>query len=138
MEGLAPYMNGLMKSFKQLDPQLFYSGIVYRRCRLTSTQLDFYQEETIFIWSAFTSTTIEFRAGDVDTFGRSLFIITIPEDKKQYAIQLESVSAVPTEREVLLLPNIAYEVMAVKKGLDVQYENVEVVIELSVSYVCIS
>eukprot|EP01123_Difflugia_compressa_P008520 TRINITY_DN2561_c0_g1_i1.p1 TRINITY_DN2561_c0_g1~~TRINITY_DN2561_c0_g1_i1.p1 ORF type:complete len:179 (+),score=44.56 TRINITY_DN2561_c0_g1_i1:123-659(+) len=40
------------------------------------------------------------------------------------------------EKEVLLLPNVGYKSMGVKRGKDVSYDNVKVQIDLEVMYVC--
>jgi len=133
MEQLSPFINGLMQSFRYLDPIVYYCGTVYRRCKLNERGLEFYKKGIMFIWSAFTSTTVEF--SPEANFGDILFIIRVPEDKKQYAIKLEEVSDFPLEKEVLLLPNIGYRVLNVDR--ETTYWNVKVAIELSVAYICV-
>jgi len=133
MEQLASFINGLMQSFRYLDPTVYYCGTVYRRCKLNEKGLEFYKKGIMFIWSAFTSTTTEF-SPDAN-FGDILFIIHVPEDKKQYAIKLEEISDFPMEKEVLLLPNIGYRIQNVER--ETNYHNVRVAIELNVAYVCL-
>jgi len=136
MSTLAPFMNGLMKSYKVLGNDENYSGIVYRRTKLTPKGLGFYKKGTQFIWSAFTSTTVEF--SPMNNFGDILFVISIPDHMKFYALNLENISSFPTEREVLLLPNIGYRVNSISQGPNATYPNTTTVIELEVSYVCIA
>jgi len=59
---LAPYMNALMNVYKELgdEENNYYSGIVYIRMKLIPTLLAFYQNDVNFVWSGFTSTSIEF------------------------------------------------------------------------------
>jgi len=136
MVSLAPYMKALIQSYKNLegDETNFYSGIVYRRTKLTPKGLEFYKPNIHFVWSAFTSTAIEFNPSG--EFGSILFEITIPENFKKYALCLENVSAFPTEREVLMLPNIAYRVVKFENNSD-QYLNTTCVIKVSIEYICL-
>jgi len=138
MISVAPFMNGLMKSYKLLgnDSSYFFSGIVYRRTKLTPKGLEFYKTGMQFIWSAFTSTTVEFC--ESNNFGDILFVISIPDHMKCYALSLEGVSQFPTEREVLLLPNIGYFVKSISNGPNPKYPNTTTVIELEVAYVCVA
>jgi len=82
MKVIAPYMNGLMKSYeylKQIDG-FFFEGVVYRRTKLVEKDLDFYKPNRQFVWSAFTSTTTTFDPSS--NFGDVLFVITIPPKYK--------------------------------------------------------
>jgi len=92
IEILAPFMNALMKSYKEMegDDGNYYTGITYRRTKLTAKLLQFYQPDVQFVWSAFTSTAMEFTTED--TFGDVLFIISVPEKFKIYALNLENIS----------------------------------------------
>jgi len=136
MVSLAPFMNGLMKSYKLLgnDSSYFFSGIVYRRTKLSPKRLEFYKKGMQFVWSAFTSTTVEFC--ESNDFGDVLFVILVPDHMKCYALSLETVSQYPEEREVLLLPNIGYFVKSISHGSNPMYPNTTSVIELEVAYVC--
>uniref|UniRef100_A0A6B2KXZ3 SAM domain-containing protein n=1 Tax=Arcella intermedia TaxID=1963864 RepID=A0A6B2KXZ3_9EUKA len=134
---LSPYMKGLMSSYHYLShqPQLFYHGVVYRRTKLQPKDLEFYKLNTLFVWSAFTSTTSVFDPSA--SFGDILFVITIPEKFKQYSLNIQSVSDFKSEEEILLLPNIGYKVHQVQKGPLEKYPNTSYIIEILVSYVCI-
>eukprot|EP01124_Arcella_intermedia_P016352 TRINITY_DN22940_c0_g1_i1.p1 TRINITY_DN22940_c0_g1~~TRINITY_DN22940_c0_g1_i1.p1 ORF type:complete len:430 (-),score=70.89 TRINITY_DN22940_c0_g1_i1:42-1310(-) len=131
---LAPFMNGLMQSFKYMDEGWYYSGTLYRRARITEKDIEFYSPKTMFVWSSFTSTRTEFSRDS--SFGEVLFIIRIPEDKKPFALRIEKVSDFPEEKEVLVLPNVGFEVLSVKKGVS-EWENTSYVIEIQVSYICV-
>jgi hypothetical protein len=138
MENMAPLINGLMQSYRNLGDTYYFSGIVYRRSRLTEKAISFYSPGKSFIWSAFTSTTVEFSSDD--QFGDVLFEIFIPDERKQFALYLENISSFPSEREVLLLPNIGYQVKSIIRGDQVDrtiYPKVNVIISLNVSFVCI-
>jgi len=137
IEVLAPCMNGLIKSYHYLhDPKYFFGGIVYRRTRFVQdSDLNFYQPKKQFIWSAFTSTTTAF--DPIGEFGDILFVITIPEKYKKYALNVQHVSDFSHEQEVLLPPNIGYIVTGVQQGLT-EYQNSKVVIQVVVSYVCVT
>jgi len=115
---------------------IFFSGIVFRRTKLTSKGLEFYKKGMQFIWSAFSSTTVEFCASN--NFGDILFVISIPDHMKFYALSLEGISQFPNEREVLLLPNIGYFVKSISNGPNPLYPNTTTVIELEVAYVCVA
>jgi len=108
---LAPYMNGLIKSYQYLDdPKYFFAGTVYRRTKIIQdADLNFYQPKKQFIWSAFTSTTTEF--DPIGKFGDILFVITIPEKYKKFALNVQYISNFPNEQEVLLPPNIGFTVI---------------------------
>jgi len=135
MEKMASYINGLMQSYRYVGSSYYYSGTVYRRSKLSEKDLSFYTPGKYFCWSAFTSTTVQFTPTEL--FGDVLFIIMIPDDKKQYALNLENISDFPEEREVLLLPNIGFKVYSISNGNEI-YSNVKIIISLSVEYVCIS
>jgi len=137
MEVLAPYMNGLIKAYQHLDdPKYFYGGIVYRRTRfIQDSDFNFYVPNKQFVWSAFTSTTTAF--DPIGTFGDILFVITIPEKYKKYALNVQTVSDFKNEQEILLLPNIGYKVTRVQQGPMIEFQNSKVVIEIVVSYVCV-
>jgi len=138
MENMAPLINGLMQSYRNLGDTYYFSGIVYRRSRLTEKAISFYSPGKSFIWSSFTSTTVEFSAED--EFGDVLFEIFIPDERKQFALYLENISSFPSEREVLLLPNVGYQVKSIISGNQVdltKYPKVKVIISLNVSFVCI-
>jgi len=138
IETLAPFMNALMRSYKEMegDEGNFYTGITYRRTRLTPKFLQFYQPDVQFVWSAFTSTAIEFTTDE--KFGDVLFIISVPEKFKIYALNLENISVFPTEREVLLLPNIGFQVASIEKGPTDAFPNISTIIKIVVAYVCVS
>jgi len=126
-----------MRSYKWLknDGDNF-SGKVFRRTFMTQKGLEFYKPDLIFVWSSFTSTTMDFSPSS--EFGDILFVIQIPENLKKYALVLENVSAFPLEREVLLLPNVGFSVKSVKKGPTGEFPNTSVVVEIDVSFVCVS
>jgi len=135
MELLAPYMKVLIESYKifkgDKDEMTFYEGEneVYRRTKLTPKGLEYYKPDVNFVWSSFTSTSIEFSPyGD---FGNVLFEITIPKKFKEAALCLENVSAFPQEREVLLLPNIAYKVTSVGSNTS-KFSNTDHVINVEI------
>jgi len=71
-------------------------------------------------------------------FGDILFVIHIPENLKKYALVLETVSAFPLEREVLLLPNVGFRVKSVEKGPTDDFPNTSAIVEINVSFVCVS
>jgi hypothetical protein len=108
METMAPIINGLMQSYRNLGEKYYYFGTVFRRSRLNEDAISFYCLGKSFIWSAFTSTTVIFPFDD--QFGDILFEIMIPNERKQFALNLENISSFPFEKEVLLLPNIGYQV----------------------------
>jgi len=137
MSMLSPFMNALMRSYQWLTKDNDnFSGTVYRRTSMTQNGLDFYKPETIFVWSSFTSTTVDFIP--LCDFGDILFVINIPHNLRKYALFLENVSAYPLEREVLLLPNVAFIVKSVNKGPTREYPNTSTIVHLEVSYVCVS
>ena len=102
---------------------------LYRRTKLTADQQSKYSEGTKFIWTGFTSTSLE------DTnpeFGPHLFVISIPHKFLSKLPKLDSVSAFPEEHEVLLPCNIGLAVTStgpstrpgttLEVALKVQYE----------------
>jgi len=137
IEYLAPYMNGLLKSNQYLiDPKYFFAGIVYRRTRFfKDSDLTHYIPNTTFIWSAFTSTTIEF--DPIGKFGDILFVIKIPEKWRKYALNVQSVSDFSEEQEILLPPNICYTVTEIHHDPK-EYPNSNVVIHITATYICIT
>jgi len=137
MSMLAPFMNALMRAYQWLNKdEDNFSGTVFRRTFMTQKGLEFYKPGMIFIWSSFTSTTMDFSASC--EFGDILFVIDIPSNLKKYALVLENVSAFPLEREVLLLPNVGFLVKSVEKGPTGEYPNTSSIIHMEVSYVCVS
>jgi len=137
MSTLAPYMNALMKAYNVLtdDDSYFYSGILFRRTRLTQKGLEFYKPQLQFVWSAFTSTSVEFSSEA--QFGDILFVISIPEKFKFHALNLEGLSAFPTEREVLLLPNIGFRVKSTTPGPTPEYPNTKIIIHIIAAWMCV-
>jgi len=137
IEVLAPYMHGLINSYQYLtDPEYFYSGIVYRRTRFVKdSDLKFYEPKKQFVWSAFTSTTKEFDPNG--KFGDILFVISIPEKYKKYALNVQQVSDFSQEQEILLPPNIGYTVTGIQEN-SMEYPNSKVVIQIVVSYICVA
>jgi len=137
MKILSPYMNCLMKSYeylKQFD-DFFFDGVVYRRTKLVGKDLEFYKPNCQFVWSSFTSTTTTF--DPTGNFGDILFVITIPPKFKKYSLNVQSVSEFSTEQEILILPNVGYNVESVETDPIDLYPNSRVVINLLVSYVCV-
>jgi len=135
IKSLAPYMNGLIKSYHYLvDPKYYFAGTVYRRTKfIQKTDLNFYQSNKQFIWSAFTSTTTEL--DPIGIFGNVLFVITIPEKYKKFALNVQYISNFPNEQEVLLHPNIGFTVTGIEQD-PTEYQNCNVVIHVVVSYIC--
>eukprot|EP01103_Thecamoeba_quadrilineata_P011691 TRINITY_DN2839_c0_g2_i6.p1 TRINITY_DN2839_c0_g2~~TRINITY_DN2839_c0_g2_i6.p1 ORF type:complete len:379 (-),score=77.29 TRINITY_DN2839_c0_g2_i6:2074-3210(-) len=138
LQGLAPYMNCLMKTYEQFkdDQSKYFVGTVYRRTRLSPKSISFYQPGLHFVWSSFTSTSAHF---DEDSlFGDTLFVINIPTRFRWYALRMDDVSVCEHEKEVLLLPNVAFSVVSVTPGSSSKYANTETVIETQISYVCVT
>jgi len=135
MQKMGPIINGLMQSYKTFGDEYYYTGTVYRRSKLSEKAIAFYESGKSFIWSAFTSTTVEFN--EEDQFGDILFEINIPEDRKQFALYLENISSFPLEREVLLLPNVGYTVKSILKGDEInsaKYPKVKIIIYLDLLF----
>jgi len=136
LEILAPFMNGLMRSYKFMASSFYYSGVVYRRTKMSSTGVAFYKPSIQFVWSAFTSTTVDFSTDN--SFGDVLFVITIPPPFQHCALILETLSAFPSESEVLLLPNVGFLVNTVTSGSSSSFGNTSTVIVVQVAYVCVA
>jgi len=131
---LAPYINGLMSVYNMVkNKSMFYSGTVYRRCRLSNQTLNCYEPDQTFVWASFISTTTEIQ--ECDTFGRILFVITIPEKFKNCAINVQSLSAYPDENEILLLPNSGYRVKF--KEENCTFPNTDFVVNLVMEWSCV-
>eukprot|EP01123_Difflugia_compressa_P002913 TRINITY_DN1374_c0_g2_i6.p1 TRINITY_DN1374_c0_g2~~TRINITY_DN1374_c0_g2_i6.p1 ORF type:complete len:141 (+),score=25.67 TRINITY_DN1374_c0_g2_i6:260-682(+) len=135
MKHMASYIKGLLISPRLLDDNdIYYTGRVFRRSKLSSAQAQFYEKGKLFLWSSFSSTTVQYKK-DLEannTFGDTLFVIDIPESLKSHAVLLEKVSTYPEEREVLILPNVSFQVLEVKKG---EFEEMSNVIFLKAVYV---
>eukprot|EP00667_Euglena_gracilis_P000755 EG_transcript_755 len=84
---------------------------LYRRTTLQDSQLKLYVVKKRFIWSGFTSTSLE---DSCAAFGVHLFVITIPRTFCNKLIHLDGVSAFPNEREILLPCNICFGVNTVQ------------------------
>jgi len=137
IEMLAPYINAVMNMYKEMAgfEAYCYSGITYRRTKLMANHLEFYKPDVQFVWSTFISTTINFYPEA--TFGDVLFVISVSEKYKSYALSLGSISAFPSEGEVLLLPNIGFQVTCIEKGPTTAFPNTSAIIKIDVAYVCV-
>eukprot|EP00667_Euglena_gracilis_P002083 EG_transcript_2083 len=80
---------------------------LYRRTTLQPNHLQLYVEKQRFIWSGFTSTSLQDSAV---IFGVHLFVITVPRTFCNKLIHLDGVSAFPNEREILLPCNLGFVV----------------------------
>jgi len=134
MEYLAPFMNALMRSNQYLD-QSYFSGRVYRRVNLDPKELDFYSVGKLFIWRSYTSTSTEFQTSS--NFGKILFIINVSNDFEKYALRVYEFSAFPAEKEILLLPNIGFQVRSITDPTS-EYPNTTKIITLNILYVCVT
>ena len=78
---------------------------LYRRTQLSASQMVQYTVGTRFIWTGFTSCSLQ------DTsvhFGEHLFVVFIPSHFYGKVVELEQVSAFPHECEILLPCNIGF------------------------------
>lgn len=110
--------------------------MVYRRVHLKEKDIQFYQPKKEFVWSSFTSTTSTFPSSA--NFGNILFKICITKALSNYALGIAPFSAFPTEKEILLIPNIAFRVTKIITTADPDiglYPNCTVVIEIQTRYV---
>mmetsp|Transcript_28803 Transcript_28803/g.51702 ORF Transcript_28803/g.51702 Transcript_28803/m.51702 type:complete len:989 (-) Transcript_28803:130-3096(-) len=108
------------------DSSFHYTGVVYKRCRLTENQLTQYSVGKSFTWPAFVSTSTE--VDKEELFGRQLFIITIPPALAACAQNITPISAFP-EEEIVLQAYMSFKVTKVTRGQSV-YANVDDVVEL--------
>jgi len=131
------YACGLIHTYKNLGSKIqFFSGTIYRRTRLTPNQIKSYVPCKTFLWASFTSTTSTF--DPTPQFGDILFVVEVPKKFQGYAMCLDSYSDFPAENEVLLLPNVAYNINSVEKGPTIQYPCTTLVITITAVYVCIA
>jgi hypothetical protein len=136
LKRMAPYIRGLIAAYKPLK-QFAYSGVVYRRMKLSEEQVAAYESavnEYPCLWSGFTSTTSKFHLEDL--FGPILFKIDIPESLDCFAIDISPLSEFPQETEVLLPPYAALAVTSVDRNPNFQeYPNCQVVVHMRAVFV---
>jgi len=137
LEKLASYANGIIHTYKTLGSKIkFYSGMLYRRTQLTPNQIKCYVPHKTFLWASFTSTTTLFDTSA--QFGDILFVVEVPQKFQHYAMCLDNFSDFPAENEVLLAPNVAYNINSVEKGPTIQFPCTSLVITITAVYVCIT
>jgi hypothetical protein len=130
MSFFAPLIRALCHSYRHLQTHKIKCDTLYRRANLSAENIRFYSLNREFYWPSFTSTTTVLpRNGG--NFGPVLFQITVPDYLKEEAIDISSFSAIPTEAEVLLPPNVNFIVTEVDTQPDVdEYPATDMVIHI--------
>ncbi|CAF1011194.1 unnamed protein product [Adineta steineri] len=94
---------------------LRYQGLTYRGMRLTQKELECYNEDRIFVCNKAITSTSKLRSVAEGFFGSAprpehmvdvLFIYNIDSYSALFAIDVHTISSIPPEEEVLIMPGI--------------------------------
>ncbi|CAF1126053.1 unnamed protein product [Rotaria sordida] len=128
-------------------PKYQYQGVCYRGMRITKNDLDQYQLDQHILNRAFLSTSIDPQVAEMFAgVGQQSQMRYTPQDhcalqysclcrylikQKSTAIDVQSLSTRPDEKEILILPFIVFKVIAIKRNyLDDSTASISIEIEL--------
>eukprot|EP01083_Nonionella_stella_P057505 150919_1 len=104
----APYIYQLVHG---LNYEKNYYGTVYRGINLPKHCIDQYEQDVVFFWPGFTSSTQTKQVAQGWMGSNCVFEIIIPKRFSYSCANIDHLSAFPTEKEVLIQPYSCYRVL---------------------------